>query len=683
MLRPAPSLARLLNPRSVAVIGGRIAESVALELKKLGFDGDIWPVNPKRETMAGLACFASLAELPASPDATYIGLAREAAVDTVRQLHDMGAGGAIVHAAGFSEVGEDGGRLSDALVEAAGQMPVIGPNCWGVLNMTSGTALWPDYHGLEPVERGVAILAQSGNMAINFTMQARALPVAMVITVGNQTVTGVNDLLEHLIDDDRITAIGIHTEGLPDTGRFSELACRAHAAGKPIVALKTGASEKGARATVSHTATLAGRDDLYDALFARTGVARVRSVPAFLETLKLLSMGGGLPTGRITSLSCSGGEASLMADSAAHRPHLALPDLSEAETRAVRATLNEYVDVTNPLDYHTFIWADFDRMRATYAAMMQVAADMHCLVFDIPRADRADTAQYDIALDAWIAAAADTGSRAAVVATMGECLPEATAQRLVKAGIVPFFGVEEALDALNAAATIGRCTQPTAIRQPVAAAGAAHSLNEADAKALLASHGLRVPESAVCNIADAGETARSIGFPVVVKAASAALAHKTEAGGVALNLATAEDALKAAEAMSGICNEVLVEQMITGTVAELIVGVTRDPQFGLGLVIGAGGILTELLGDSAVVLLPASRTDIKAALRGLKVFRLIDGYRGTAGDEEATLDAIEAVARFAMAHESTLEELDINPLLVLEKGMGAIAADALVRLASD
>jgi acyl-CoA synthetase (NDP forming) len=174
------------------------------------------------------------------------------------------------------------------------------------------------------------------------------------------------------------------------------------------VALKTGASEKGARATVSHTATLAGRDDLYDALFARCGVARVRSVPAFLETLKLLSIGGVLPTGRITSLSCSGGEASLMADSAAHRPHLTLPDLSEAETQAVRATLNEYVDVTNPLDYHTFIWADFDRMRATYAAMMQVEADMHCLVFDIPRADRADTAQYDIALDAWIAAAADT-----------------------------------------------------------------------------------------------------------------------------------------------------------------------------------------------------------------------------------------------------------------------------------
>jgi acyl-CoA synthetase (NDP forming) len=473
MLRPAPSLTRLLNPRSVAVIGGRIAESVALELKKLGFDGDIWPVNPKRETMAGLACFASLDDLPGSPDATYIGLAREAAVDAVRQFARHGRRRRCGSCCRF--FGSRRGWRQAVRCTCRSGRPDAGDRAQllGRVEHDGAAALWPDYHGLEPVERGVAILAQSGNMAINFTMQARALPIAMVITVGNQTVTGVNDLLEHLIDDDRITAIGIHTEGLPDTTGFPNWPAGRTQAGKPIVALKTGASEKGARATVSHTATLAGRDDLYDALFARTGVARVRSVPAFLETLKLLSMGGALPTGRITSLSCSGGEASLMADSAAHRPHLALPDLSEAETRAVRATLNEYVDVTNPLDYHTFIWADFDRMRATYAAMMQVAADMHCLVFDIPRADRADTAQYDIALDAWIAAAADTGSRAAVVATMGECLPEATAQRLVKAGIVPFFGVEEALDALNAAATIGRCTQPTAIRQPMTAAGAA------------------------------------------------------------------------------------------------------------------------------------------------------------------------------------------------------------------
>ncbi len=284
-----PGLDRLLSPRSVAVIGGRIAESVASEMLKLGFAGDIWPVNPKRQTMAGLSCFATLNDLPGVPDATYIAVSREAAVAAVQNLREIGAGGAICHAAGFSELGAGGASFNDALVDAAAGMPVIGPNCWGVLNLLDRCALWPDFHGCEPVERGVAILSQSGNMAINFTMQARALPLAMVITVGNQTVTDTCDLLEALLNDERITAIGVHTEGIADIARFSRIACRAHARGKPIVVLKTGTSEKGARATISHTATLAGSDQFYDALFARTGVARVQSVPGFIETLKFLS----------------------------------------------------------------------------------------------------------------------------------------------------------------------------------------------------------------------------------------------------------------------------------------------------------------------------------------------------------------------------------------------------------
>ncbi len=671
------SLDRLLSPRSVAVVGGRVAESVAGELLKLGFTGDIWPVNPKRETMAGLACFASLDDLPGIPDATYIGVSREAAVQAVRSLHVMGAGGAICHAAGFSELGDGGTPLNDALIKAAGDMPVIGPNCWGVLNLLDRTALWPDFHGCEPVDRGVAILSQSGNMAINFTMQTRALPLAMVITVGNQTVTDINDMIEALLADERITAIGIHTEGIADVARFSEIACKAHATGKPIVALKTGASEKGARATISHTATLAGSDRFYDALFARTGVARARSVPAFIETLKLMSAAGPLPSGRITSLSCSGGEASLMADAVELRPHLSLPDLSEDEQEAIRATLNGFVDITNPLDYHTFIWADFEAMKQTYAAMMRVDADMACLIYDIPRADRADTAQYDIGLDAWIAAKQETGSAAGVIATLPECLPEATATRLCEAGITPLFGLDEALDAMNAAAAVADCS-PRPLQSPEVAACPADILTEQASKTMLAQAGLRIPESTSCPIPEAGSVAAGIGFPVVLKASG--VAHKTEAGGVALNLETSEQVQAAADAMSAISSDVLIEEMITGTVCELIVGVTRDPQFGLALVIGAGGILTELLDDSAIILLPASRTDIAAALETLKVGRLINGYRGKAGDLAATLDAVETVARFATDNATTLEELDINPLMVLAPGKGAIAADALIRI---
>jgi len=671
------SLHRLLSPRSVAVVGGRIAESVAGELLKLGFAGDIWPVNPKRDTMAGLACFASLDDLPGIPDATYIGVSREAAIETVRSLSAMGTGGAICHAAGFSELGDSGTSLNDALIAAAGDMPVIGPNCWGVLNLLDRSALWPDYHGCTPVERGVAILSQSGNMAINFTMQARALPIAMVITVGNQTVTDVNDMIEALLEDERITAIGIHTEGIADVARFSGIACTAHAKGKPIVALKTGASEKGARATVSHTATLAGSDQFYDALFARTGVARARSVPAFIETLKLLSIAGPLPSGRITSLSCSGGEASLMADAVAKRSRLSLPDLSPEETLAVRTTLNQFVDVANPLDYHTFIWADFEAMKQTYAAMMRVDADMACLIYDIPRADRADTAQYDIGLDAWIAAKQETGSAACIIATLPECLPEAAATRLREASITPLFGLDEALDAMNAAAAIAHCS-PHSLPSPSVSSSPVSLLSEHASKTLLAQSGLHTPRAISCSISEAGSAAAGIGFPVAVKACG--IAHKTDAGGVALNLETPDQAQSAADAMSAITSDVLVEEMITGAVCELIIGVTRDPQFGLALVIGAGGILTELLADSATVLLPASRADIEAALGSLKVSRLINGYRGKAGDLAATLDAIETIARFATDNVTTLEELDINPLMVLAPGRGAVAADALVRM---
>ncbi|WP_108883048.1 acetate--CoA ligase family protein [Anderseniella sp. Alg231-50] len=671
------SLDRLLSPRSVAVVGGRVAESVIGELLKLGFTGDIWPVNPKRDNMAGLACFPSLEDLPSVPDAAYIGVSREPAIAAVRTLRALGAGGAVCHAAGFSELGDGGTPLNDALIEAAGDMPVIGPNCWGVLNLLDRTALWPDFHGCEPVERGVAILSQSGNMAINFTMQARALPLAMVITVGNQTVTDINDMIEALLDDERITAIGIHTEGIADVARFSDIACKAHAKDKPIVALKTGASEKGARATISHTATLAGSDRFYDALLARTGVARARSVPAFIETLKLLSVAGHLPSGRITSLSCSGGEASLMADAVEQRSHLSLPDLSPGETASVRATLNEFVDVANPLDYHTFIWADFDAMKQTYAAMMRVDADMACLIYDIPRADRADTAQYDIGLDAWIAAKQETGSAACVIATLPECLPEATATRLREAGITPLFGLDEALDAMNAAAATAACT-PHPLPSPEVMTSQAGILTEHASKAMLAQAGLRIPDAISCAISEAGSAAGGIGFPVALKASG--VAHKTEAGGVTLNLETSQQVQTAADAMSAITSDVLVEEMITDAVCELIVGITRDPQFGLALVIGAGGVLTELLEDSAIILLPASRADIATALASLKVSRLIDGYRGKAGDLAGTLEAIETVARFATDNATTLEELDINPLMVLAPGKGAVAADALIRI---
>ncbi|MFT5482583.1 MAG: acyl-CoA synthetase (NDP forming), partial [Halieaceae bacterium] len=275
------SLHRCLNPRTIAVVGGTAASKGVRESLKLGFEGEIWAVNPGLDTMEGVACYSSLAALPGVPDATLVGVAAEATIEIVEQLAAMDAGGAICYASGFREVGEDDRHRR--LLAAAGDMPIMGPNCYGFINAMNGAVLWPDWHGLGRVDTGVAIFTGSGNLAVNISMQNRSLPIALLGSVGNQAMIGMEQLLESVIEDDRITAIGLHIEGLKNLPMFIEVAIRAAERGKPIVVLKTGRSEAGARIALSHTATLAGGAELYDSLFERLGVVQVRDLETFLE----------------------------------------------------------------------------------------------------------------------------------------------------------------------------------------------------------------------------------------------------------------------------------------------------------------------------------------------------------------------------------------------------------------
>ncbi|MEE8443730.1 MAG: CoA-binding protein, partial [Alphaproteobacteria bacterium] len=283
------SLQRLLRPKTIAVVGGREAEIVAEQCDKLGFTGAIWPVNPKRDRIAGRDCLRRLDDLPQAPDAVFIAIPAEPTIEAVSILAGMGAGGAVCLASGFREVGGAGIARQDRLVAAAGTMPVLGPNCYGFINYLDGAALWPDQQGGERVERGVAIVTQSGNLGVNLTMQRRSLDLACLVTLGNQAAIAIPECVEALAGDERVTAIGLHIEGLSDIGAFERAAAAARAAGIPVVALKSGRSARGAEIALSHTASLAGPDRLYDALFEHLGVARVHTVPELLETLKLLS----------------------------------------------------------------------------------------------------------------------------------------------------------------------------------------------------------------------------------------------------------------------------------------------------------------------------------------------------------------------------------------------------------
>ena len=678
-------LARLLAPRAIAVIGGREAEEAALQCDRIGYAGEIWPVNPRRARIAGRACFVSVGRLPGAPDAAFVAVPREAAIAVVGELAARGANGAVVYASGFSEVGDEGAALERDLVAASGEMALVGPNCYGALNYLDGAALWPDQHGGTRVERGVAIVLQSGNIAVNVTMQARGLPLAYVVAVGNRAKGDIADYIEAFLDDDRVTAIGLHVEGLRNVEAFDRALRRARELRKPVVAIKTGRSDIGAALTLSHTASLAGSDALYDALFARLGVARAPNLPVFLETLKLFHACGPLKGRRISSMSCSGGEASLMAD-LAHAHGLETPDPGASARRALAAVLGPKVAIGNPLDYHTYIWGDFEPSRAVFSAMLAAGYDMNALVLDFPRADRCDPSSWETTLAAFEAACAATGAPAAVIASLPETMPEANAQRLTAAGVAAFNGMSEALVALSCAAQVGEiwsgpASAPLWAPSQTAAVGSAHTLDEAQAKTALACFGLVVPEFRVATLADAARAAADLGFPVVLKALSSTLAHKSEAGGVALNLRTANAVDAAAASMAGLSDCVLVEPMKAGAIAELIVGVTREAPFGLALTLGAGGVLAELIDDHATLLLPVSRATIKAALGSLKIARVIDGFRGAArGDWTAVVEAVQAIVRYAEANRDTLIELDVNPLLVFPEGSGAVAVDAFIRL---
>ncbi len=671
-------LTRLLNPASIAVIGGGDwCKNVIRQARAFGFCHPIWPVHPTKSHLAGLPTYPSVAALPFPPDAAFVGINRHATVDTVAALSAMGAGGAVCFASGFLEASDeaaDGAKLQTDLIAAAGDMPILGPNCYGFINYLDGAILWPDQHGGQPTTSGVAIVTQSSNIAINITMQRRALPIGIIVTAGNQAQTGLAEIGAALLADPRITALGLHIEGIGDIRALEALANTARTLNKPIVALKVGRSPQARAATISHTASLAGSHAGARALLARHGIGQADSLPAFLEALKLLHVAGPLASKNLVSMSCSGGEASLMADHASPSG-VVFPPLGDTRHQQLRAALGSMVKLANPLDYHTYIWGDAAAMAQTFSAALTPDTALGIIVADFPRADRCDTAAWDCVIAAARRTRTSSGRPLAIAASLPENMPEDIATRLIDAGIAPLAGLSDALDAARIAADCARrpAAPPALTPRPprhVAIMG------EAQAKAALAGHGLRTPRAHRAAAIDAlPGLAQTLTFPLVLKAEG--LAHKTGAGAVALNLHTAAQVTTAAAAMPA--RTFLLEEMITDTIAELLIGVVLDPAHGYVLTLGAGGILAELIADTASLIVPADRAAIQTALASLKVARLLDGYRGSpAADIDAIIDAAMAIQAYVIANHGAVAEVEVNPLIA--RRHDAIAADALIRI---
>ena len=681
------NLHRLISPKSIAVVGNRGANFAIRESLKLGYSHQIWAVHPYLESLEGIKCFKDIKDLPEVPDATFIAVNAESAIEVVSDLKSMGGGGAVLYASGFGEVGAEGLMRNQQLVKAASGMPLIGPNCYGFINSLDGIALWPDVHGCEPVSEGVAIITQSGNIGLNMTMQSSGLPIAYMFTLGNQTNTNIADIIHAMLDDSRVKAIGLHIEGISDIKSFDIAAKRALMMKIPIITIKSGKTKASAKIALSHTSSLTGSDELYNALFERLGIARVETVPEFLETLKLINVLGVIEHGGVASMSCSGGEAGMMAD-LIDGLEINFPSLSSSHKAKVKQTLNDYVEVDNPLDYHTFIWGNRKRTSECFSAMMsgQFAATM--LLLDWPKSKESEQKDWDATLFALSDALSGTSEKAIVLASMADCMPKRIIEECLSLGIAPMVGLDICLKALNHSYKIGRAFSSNSspdleVLRNSSEHKSKQQLTEYQGKLLLKKYGVTIPMGCLVeNVTEAIKAAEEISFPVTLKVSGAKLAHKTELNGVRLNIQNVKTLKEACDDLFKISPELLIEKMIESPICELIIGMDYDPTFGKHIIVGGGGVFVELLQDSSVLILPVSREDIRLALSNLKVFKLLEGYRGgMKGDIEAVIDSVMSVIE--LIRTNAVEELDINPLLVLKGSDGVVAADTLIKLYSE
>jgi acyl-CoA synthetase (NDP forming) len=688
---------RLLAPRHIAFVGGQHVELTLRNIVRHKFQGEIYVVNGKRDEIAGHKCYRSLSDLPVSPDATYLGVNADVTVQALGELNRIGAGGVICYASGFSEIGEAGAERNRLLLEAAGDMAVVGPNCYGVVNYVTHGSMWPSGYQPLSTKRGAAVIGQSGNVCIHLTSNQRSVPFSYLISAGNQAVLGFEDYIDYLIDDPNVSCIGLFMEGIRDVAGFSHACLRARAKGMPVIVCRSGRSELGAAMAASHTSSLAGQNEYFDALFARLGVIATDTVPQFLEMLKIASVAAPVEGKRIAVFSSSGGDNGLAADYCSFAG-LELPQPTAEKVASIKPLLPDYGHVSNPLDFTAGYWGNEELLTPMFTTMLKDGYDSGLMVMDHSSPKVSEDASEPILamIRALAAAGKATGKPVFMGSVNSESIPEDVRVWMLEQGVVPLQGLHDAAkvvslwaeysELLRRDAAIGHARTDLALHSVKALEGTARTVNEAESKRRLAAYGLAVPHGQVLSRAEIDALPETLETPVVLKVLHDELPHKTEVGGVALNLRSRADIQAAADRMletvrahapNVVLEKYLVEPMQAAPLAELIVGVKRDPLFGMVLVVGAGGIFVELLKDARPLLLPVSRGDVEAALRSLKTFPLLDGFRGKPrADLGPVINAIMAIANYAGDALDTLSELDVNPLMVYENG--AVAVDALI-----
>ncbi|MFI7600474.1 acetate--CoA ligase family protein [Actinoplanes sp. NPDC049681] len=696
---PRRAVRELFNPRAIALVGATDKSGWSVStyenLRAGGFPGTVYLVNPRTEVVHGERAYPSLSALPGPVDLAFVMVPTTAVLPVLREGAGLGIRSYVVLTAGFGETGEEGRRREDDLAAFARRhgLTVLGPNGNGYLNVAANVMPY----GLPlpaPLPAGpVGIVLQSGALASSLLAfaQARAIGISLLTSMGNETLVSVTDVVDYLVDDPATRVIALFLESVRRPADFARAVRRAAAAGKPVVAMKIGSSPLASSTARAHTGALVGDDDVVDAAFRQLGVVRVRALEDLMITAGLLGEIGPLPGSRLGVVTPSGGASEIIADRA-EAEGLSLPPFAPTTAARLKAILPDFATVQNPLDVTGYVVVDRTLLgRALDVVVQDPGIDAVLLLSELPRVPPAGDPAPMTALFGSTAERIRTSPRPVVV--VGTMLTDVTdygrtvAQRTGFPLVVG--GIEHGMSALGAAA---RWSPPRACGPrvrgrgpaPVVSGAATGVWTEHQAARLLADNGVPVVPSAFASDEDgAAAAAESLGYPVVVKAVAPGLLHKSDAGAVRLHLINAgevrrahREVLAAARARDAAATGTLIQPHRTGGV-ELLVGVVRDPAWGLALAVGLGGIWVEALRDSALRLLPVDAAEIRRALGEL---RGADVLRGTRGTEPADLDvvagAIAAVARLAEGLGDRLEALEINPLLV--RGTRVEALDALV-----
>ena len=701
-------LSPLLNPRAIAVVGaserhGSAGRLVLENLRNLGYQGTVYAVHPAHNEVLDFPCYPDLSSLPGPVDSVTVLLAAEKVLPTLEAAVEVGAQAAWVLASGFAEAGPEGEARQAELTRFAEEtgLMVCGPNCIGVANLVDRVATYSV--ALRPVTRvgGVSAVVQSGAICLGLANAAR-FGFRYLISSGNEAVLDSADYIGYLADDPHTQVIIAFVEGIRSSQKFVAAAQSAAEAGKPILLVKVGRSEAARRTVQAHTGSLAGSDAVCDAVFRRLGVMRLDTLDELVEAAELF-LTCPLPQGEgVGLLSLSGGQIGLVAD-LAQDLGLRFPPFSEEAQQTLAEILPPYSPITNPLD----AWGSGDLER-TYPACVEVVSqekNIHLLAVsrDTPPEVAPREVEQSLAVaKAAVQAARETGKPVLVFSNLSAGFQQ-EAKKVLDEGGVPYLqGTQETLRAIQAFVRyagfhhrMGKrietgCPSPADL--PDWRRKLREGLSEVEARHLLAAYGIPGPREAVATTAEeAVEAARHIGYPVVLKILSRDIQHKTEIGGVRVGLRDETDIVTAFSKVMEAARRhhpearlegVVIQEMIPADAVEVILGVLRDSDFGPVLVFGSGGILVEILEDSSLRLPPLSHEEALEMIHETRGARLLQGFRGRPpADMDALADTLVRLSQLAVDLGDLIAALDINPLMVLPRGQGVRAVDALVEVA--